>query len=192
MAAPSRSVTRSRTTEIGIASWYGHPYHGRRAADGEIYDMEKLTAAHRTLRFNTRVRVVNLSNARAVIVRITDRGPFVDSRIIDLSKAAARAIDLLHTGIAPVRVEVTDAPAASLDDHFGVQVGAFQEQANAERCLEEMRSRYGVARLAFRDGEPALWRVQVGSLPTQEWARALASRIREESGQNAFLVRIDP
>src|ERR1022692_4830938 len=59
MAAPSRSVTRSRTTEIGIASWYGHPYHGRRAADGEIYDMEKLTAAHRTLRFNTRVRVVN-------------------------------------------------------------------------------------------------------------------------------------
>ena len=192
VAAPSRSISASRPAETGIASWYGYPYHGRRAADGEIYDMEKLTAAHRTLRFNTRVRVVNLSNARAVNVRITDRGPFVDGRIIDLSKAAARTIDLLHTGITRVRVEVINAPAALLEDRFGVQVGAFEEQANAERCLEEMRSRYGAARLAVRDGENALWRVQVGSMPSQERARALASRIRQESGQNVFLVRIDP
>ena len=83
--------------ETGIASWYGHPYHGRRAANGEIYDMEKLTAAHRTYPFDTWVRVRNLSNDRTVDVRIQDRGPFVRGRIIDLSHAAAREIDLLGT-----------------------------------------------------------------------------------------------
>src|SRR5580704_11209410 len=81
--------------ETGIASWYGYPYHGRHAADGEIYDMEKLTAAHRTLPFGTWVRVVNLTNERSVEVRINDRGPFIEGRIIDLSKAAARAVDLV-------------------------------------------------------------------------------------------------
>ena len=180
-------------SETGIASWYGYPFHGRRAAGGEIYDMEKFTAAHRTLRFNTRVRVVNLSNAKVVDVRINDRGPFVDGRIIDLSKAAAGTIDLIRPGITPVRVDVIDAPAASLDDHFAVQVGAFQERDNAERCLELMRSRYGFARLTARDGDPVLWRVQVGSMPTKERARTLANRIRQESGQNTvFVVRIDP
>ena len=85
-----------RTTETGIASWYGYPYHGRRAANGEIYDMEKLTAAHRTLPFGTWVRVTNLTNSKTVDVRITDRGPFIDGRIIDLSKAAAREIDQVY------------------------------------------------------------------------------------------------
>src|SRR5437667_7101611 len=78
--------------EMGVASWYGYPYHGRLAADGTIYDMEQNTAAHRTLPLGTRVRVTNLDNSRFVDVRITDRGPFIDCRIIDLSRAAARAI----------------------------------------------------------------------------------------------------
>src|SRR5579871_6085752 len=94
------------STETGLASWYGHPYHGRQAADGEIYDMETLVAAHRTLPFNTWVRVVNLRNNKAVEVRIIDRGPFIDGRIIDLSHAAAGAIDLIGPGIGPVRIEV--------------------------------------------------------------------------------------
>jgi rare lipoprotein A len=98
------------TTENGVASWYGYPYHGRRAANGEIYDMEKLTAAHRTLPFETWVDVENLSNEKHVTVRITDRGPFIDGRIIDLSKAAARQIDLLGPGISPVRIKVVTAP----------------------------------------------------------------------------------
>src|SRR5258708_37853993 len=80
-------------TEHGIASWYGDPYHGRRAANGEIYDMEKMTAAHKTMPFETWVRVENLSNKKICEVRITDRGPFVDGRIVDLSRAAARSID---------------------------------------------------------------------------------------------------
>src|SRR5512133_3322900 len=92
------------STETGVASWYGHPYHGRRAANGEIYDMEKLTAAHRTYPFDTWVRVKNLSNDRTVDVRIQDRGPFVRGRIIDLSHAAAREIELIGPGITKVKL----------------------------------------------------------------------------------------
>src|SRR5436190_15416238 len=82
-------------TEEGMASWYGHPYHGRAAANGEIYDMEKMTAAHRTFPFDTWVRVYDLDNNRATEVRIIDRGPFVDGRIIDLSHAAAGELQMI-------------------------------------------------------------------------------------------------
>jgi len=98
--------------EVGLASWYGHPYHGRSSASGEIYDMEQFTAAHRTLPFGTLVRVVNLDNEKSVEVRINDRGPFVDDRVIDLSHAAAQAIGMIGPGTARVRVEVIQAPAA--------------------------------------------------------------------------------
>jgi peptidoglycan lytic transglycosylase len=100
--------------EEGLASWYGPPYHGRQAADGEIYDMEKMTAAHRTLPFQTWVRVTNRQNGLTVDVRITDRGPFVEGRIIDLSKAAARRIQLLGAGVSPVRLEVINPPSQVL------------------------------------------------------------------------------
>ena len=82
-------------SERGIASWYGHPYHGRRAANGEIYDMEKMTAAQRTIPFEAWVRVQNLANKKTCEVRIIDRGPFVDGRIVDLSRAAARSIGMI-------------------------------------------------------------------------------------------------
>jgi rare lipoprotein A (peptidoglycan hydrolase) len=100
--------------EEGLASWYGPPYHGRQAADGEIYDMENMTAAHRTLPFQTWVRVTNRQNGLTVEVRITDRGPFVEGRIIDLSKAAARRIQLLGPGVSPVRLEVINPPSQVL------------------------------------------------------------------------------
>src|SRR5258706_4403446 len=87
---------RIGSSEAGIASWYGIPYHGRRAASGELYDMESLTAAHRKLPFQTWVEVTNLSNGKRIDVRINDRGPFVKGRIIDLSQAAARDIDMLR------------------------------------------------------------------------------------------------
>lgn len=102
----SPAVPQLANTETGLASWYGYPYHGHFAASGEIYNMDELTAAHPTLPFNTRVRVVNLSNDRSVEVRITDRGPFVDGRIIDLSRAAAHSIGLIEAGTAVVRLEV--------------------------------------------------------------------------------------
>src|SRR5438105_6010495 len=99
-------VARIGSTQTGVASWYGHPHHGRRAANGEIYDMEKMTAAHRTLPFDTWVRVRNLANNKTVDVRITDRGPFVGGRIVDLSHAAALAIDLIGPGTAKVKLTV--------------------------------------------------------------------------------------
>ena len=107
------SEPRQGSGEVGIASWYGYPYHGRTAADGTIYDMEQSTAAHRTLPLGTWVRVTNLQNRTFVDVRITDRGPFVDGRIIDLSRAAARTIDVLDRGVAPVRVDIIDPPLIS-------------------------------------------------------------------------------
>src|ERR1700759_4958900 len=117
-SAPSRSARRpppqQQTAapgmmERGMASWYGHPYHGRPAADGEIYDMETLVAAHRTLPFQTYVRVRNLNNDKTIDVRIIDRGPFVQGRIIDLSHAAAKAIDLIGPGFGPVELTILSA-----------------------------------------------------------------------------------
>jgi rare lipoprotein A len=178
--------------EVGVASWYGHPYHGRTAASGETYDMEQFTAAHRTLPFGTLVRVVNVENNKTVDVRINDRGPFVDDRIIDLSLAAARSIDLVGPGTARVRLEVLQAPLVSAPGYYAVQVGAFQNHANAERLRAEMETRYGAARLAVRPGDPQIWRVLVGRAATVDDAGALAGRIRaEHDGKQAFVIRED-
>jgi peptidoglycan lytic transglycosylase len=103
-ATSAQSVQPS--SESGIASWYGAPYHGQRSASGEIYDQEKFTAAHRTLPFGTRVRVRRLDRDGSVVVRINDRGPFVKSRIIDLSHAAAVQLGMTGGGVVPVTLEV--------------------------------------------------------------------------------------
>jgi rare lipoprotein A len=184
--------------EVGIASWYGHPYHGRTSASGEVYDMEQLTAAHRTLPFGTLVRVVNLENEKTVDVRINDRGPFIDERIIDLSHAAAQAIDLIGPGIARVRLEVLLTPAAVTSSSslhtgvFSVQVGAFRVRANADRVRAEMEARYGAARLVLQTGTTDIWRVLVGHEASINDAGTLAKRIRSEQElAHAFVVRED-
>src|SRR5664279_1071313 len=186
-------VVHPGQTEDGVASWYGHPYHGRAAANGEIYDMEKMTAAHRTLPFNTWVRVYDLDNNRTTEVRITDRGPFVGGRIIDLSHAAARELELIGPGVARVRVEVIRAPAIAAQGLFAVQVGAFRDRANAERLRSRMEARYGSARLLQRAENPSVWRVLVGAETTEDGASRLAERIRQDSVEKtpAFVVRID-
>ena len=178
-------------SETGMASWYGHPYHGRQAANGEIYDMEKLVAAHRTLPFDTWVRVVNLSNQKSVEVRVIDRGPFVGGRIIDLSHAAARQIELIGPGVARVRLEVIRAPESAPAAMFAVQVGAFANKDNAERLRAQLASRYGAARLVQRADN--LWHVLAGAESTEEGASSLAQRIREDSHERnaGFVVRID-
>jgi rare lipoprotein A len=183
-------------TEDGIASWYGHPYHGRPAADGEIYDMEKMVAAHRTLPFHTWVRVYNLDNNKTTEVEIIDRGPFIDGRIIDLSHAAAQAVAMIGPGTARVRIEVIAAPPAAVTAaiaRFAVQVGAFREKKTAERVRSEMAGRYGSAKLVPRAGNPAVWRVLVGDESSEEGANALAGQIRKEGGERtaAFVVRLD-
>jgi rare lipoprotein A len=190
--APPRAIApQPGDTETGIASWYGHPYHGRRAANGQVYDMEELVAAHRTLPFDTLVRVFNLRNDKTVDVRIIDRGPFIDGRIIDLSRAAARAIELIGPGIGPVRLEILRAPDQTGQSAFAVQVGAFRDPANAERMRARMAAAFGSARLLTRPEDP-LVRVLVGTEATEDAARALAARIRAESGERtAFILRLD-
>lgn len=94
------------TVLSGVASWYGPGFHGRTTANGERYNMNELTAAHKSLKFGTKVRVTNENNGKSVVVRINDRGPYIGSRIIDLSKGAAQAIDMIGSGTAAVKVEV--------------------------------------------------------------------------------------
>jgi rare lipoprotein A len=190
--AEPRPVPKAGYQETGLASWYGHPYHGRPAANGEIYDMEKLVAAHRTLPFDTWVRVYDLDNDKTVEVRIIDRGPFVDGRIIDLSHAAAQAIAMIGPGTAHVRMEVIRVPEGAPAPVYVVQVGAFQDRSTAERIRSEMEARYGRARLVERKENPGVWRVMVGHESTLDSANGLKDRIRRETGERkAYAVRLD-
>jgi rare lipoprotein A len=173
----------------GIASWYGIPYDGRPAADGEIYHMEELVAAHRTLPFGTILRVTNLSNNKSVDVRIIDRGPFVDGRIIDLSKGAARKIAMIGPGTARVRLNLISAPANLGPSLFAVQIGAFADKRNAEAVAARLGMRFGPVRLVLRSGDPPLWRVLVGETDTTAAARALAVRLRETGP--SFVVSLE-
>ena len=177
--------------EEGLASWYGVPYHGRRAASGEIYDMYKLTAAHRTLAFDSMVRVTNLKNGRKTEVRINDRGPFVENRIIDLSLAAARELDMVGMGVAPVRLELL-AGSSPLEGSFTVQVGAFLVRENAERFRQRLELRYQPVFIQEYDSPAGLfYRVRVGRLASQQEAKELAEQLRSEEGVVPFVVRLD-
>jgi rare lipoprotein A len=125
--------------ETGIASWYGGKFHGRKTSSGEVYDMYKLTAAHKTLPFGTMVLVTNLENNMSVTVKVNDRGPFVKGRIIDLSKAAAMEINLVKTGVTQVKVEIL---GASYKDRsalvYDIQIGAFREASNANNLKNKL------------------------------------------------------
>ena len=164
----------------GYASWYGHPYHGRRTASGEVYDMNSRTAAHRTLAMGTHVEVTNMENGRQVKVRINDRGPFVEGRVIDLSYSAAQAIDIIGPGTALVRLSVLGeegqaGPGAA--GRYGVQVGVFHEKRNADRLQGLLARRHAPVNIR-QDGD--LYRVLVGAEKTEAAANSLADRLRQE------------
>ena len=191
--SPTAAAPPAGTVERGLASWYGHPYHGRPAADGEIYDMEQLVAAHRTLPFQTMVRVRNVATGQTVDVRIIDRGPFVGGRIIDLSHAAAVEIGLIGPGVGQVEVTVIAPPANPEAALFAVQVGAFGVKANADRAVQNMTTAYGAGKAVLRAGDTPVWRVLAGRENSPEAAESLAKRIREEQHEpQAFVVRLDP
>lgn len=162
----------------GIASWYGTKFHGRRTSSGEPYDMYKMTAAHRTLPLPSYVRVTNLRNGQSVVVRVNDRGPFKDDRIIDLSYAAAHRLGMLSHGTAPVEVEAItpDTPAeptpAPPKTDIYLQFGAFADKANAERLAADMRAA-GLAPVevaATRARGQRIHRVRIGPLTTVDAA----------------------
>jgi rare lipoprotein A len=139
------------------------------------------------------VRVTNLSNAKTVDVRIIDRGPFVNGRIIDLSHKAAQTVDLIGPGVTQVRVEVIKAPQSPEAAYFGVQVGAFSSRDTAEKMRQDMQTRYGSAKLIERPGNASVWRVVVGSENSADSAENLAMKIRgAENLPQSFVVRLDP
>ncbi len=162
---PMTSVSEN-WSEQGVASWYGPGFDGKRTASGEVYDMDDMTAAHKRLPFGTRVQVHNLDNGLRTEVRINDRGPFVDDRIIDLSMAAAREIEMLGPGTARVRISVVEMSAMLTCSM--VQVGAFADAANAESVAGSFRER-GL-RVAIRPGPDGLTRVSLGPYDDLEQA----------------------
>jgi rare lipoprotein A len=185
-------VVPGEYAEEGVASWYGIPFDGHRTSNGEIYDMHAFTAAHRTLPFGAVVRVTNLRNGQQTEVRINDRGPFVANRIIDLSLSAAQAIGMVATGTAPVRIEVLSGPNPQVG-FFGVQVGAFANQDNAERLRGQLATHYSPVSVAVYDSPNGiLYRVRVGRLPTEDAARQLAGQLRSDEQLTTFIVvRLD-
>jgi rare lipoprotein A len=178
-------------TEEGNASWYGNPFNGRHSSNGEIYDMYKLTAAHRTLPFETMVRVTNLNNGKFTTVRITDRGPFVANRIIDLSLAAAREIESIGPGVVPVRLEVlgnVDVTAG----FFTVQVGAFKDPANADRLRDRLSLSYSPVFIQQYDSpDGTFYRVRVGKISGEQAAQDFGEKLRNSEGFTPFVVRLD-
>jgi rare lipoprotein A len=194
---PVPPPARIGSTENGIASWYGVPYDGRLAASGEIYDMNQLTAAHRTLPFGARVEVTDLDNGKHVEVRITDRGPFIDGRVIDVSLAAARELDMLRAGTARVELRVIELPRdveASTPrtsskppskESYAVQAGAFSSLERAESFRSSLLDRFEEVRVT---GSSSPWRVLIGHGMTLDAAVKLAARVRHEAGE-AVVVR---
>jgi rare lipoprotein A len=179
--------------EEGIASWYGHPYHGRRTASGEIYNMYDISAAHRTLPFGTEVKVHDLENGRDVVVHINDRGPFIEGRIIDLSYAAAQAMHM--PSLARVRLEILGLEPGTVSEPgiFAVQVGAFQDPNNADRLKALISQRYGPVTIqGFDRGDGYFYRVRVGHESSEDAARGLARSLREATlATETFVVRLN-
>lgn len=193
-AAPN-SYGKPVSVEIGLASWYGPPYAGRKGADGSVYDQNAMTAAHLTLPLGTMVRVTNLTNNESVIVRITDRGPFVHGRIIDLSLAAAKATGVYRAGVAKVRVEAYAAPAradASLGGRWCVQVGAFSRESDAVKLKEELMRRYTTAKVIEFGGPTGHW-VRINPLqPDKAHATQVADSIHpKDPDAQPYLIRTD-
>ena len=178
--------------QSGTASWYGPGFNRKETASGETYDQNLLTAAHNTLPLGARVRVTNLQNDLAVEVRINDRGPFVGNRIIDLSYAAAKAIDMVGAGTAQVLIEVleTPEPIAAIPSaiRFTVQVGSFSERASAERLRNAVaRTSSDVSVVNARVDKVMYYRVRVGAFGDRADAESEAQRLRR-AGFDAIVV----
>lgn len=178
--------------QTGIASWYGAPYHNRRGSNGEIYNMNAMTAAHLTLPLGSIVRVTNLKTGHSLLLRITDRGPFVEGRILDLSLAAAKALDVYLPGTAKVRLEVLEAPAAlDTGGRWAVQIGSFADQKSAAELAEHLQRRYQTAKVLKFASPTGDWWVRVRVLDDDR--QRAQDLVRETQLEEApvFLVRLD-
>ena len=191
----------------GQASWYGKKFHGRKTSNGEIYNMYAMTAAHKTLPFETHIMVHNLKTDKKINVRINDRGPFVRGRIVDLSYKAAKKLGIVGTGTAAVEIVAlgsaskskskggsggTDRPVDYYRGNFTIQVGAFSKWDNAERLRRKLDQLYKNAHITARsDGYDTLYRVRVGRCSTLEQAAKYEEIVIENGFVDAFIVAED-
>jgi rare lipoprotein A len=177
--------------ETGIASWYGSAYHNRKAANGEVFDMNQPTAAHKTLPLNSIVRVTNLKTGKSIVLRINDRGPFVGDRILDLSMAAAKELDVYRMGLAQVKLEVLQAPSP-LDQggRWAVQIGAFTDYDEAAKLKDKLTRKYSASKVIQFTGPTGEW-VRIRP-PQDDRKRAFElARDTKSSEGGVFLVRLD-
>jgi rare lipoprotein A len=188
-------LTASGYQEKGIASWYGPSFHGRHTSCGEVFDMYKPSAAHKLLPMHTKIRVTNLENGKSLTLTVNDRGPFVPGRVLDLSYAAARSLDMVDNGLARIRIR-TSGPvegqhAGDMKGDFCVHVGSFEAETDALLLLEDMKSlRYKSSILkvvrADRGGE-IRWRVEVGPYKSMSDADRAQSKVVKDY-PSAFTV----
>ena len=179
-------------TETGMSSWYGAPYHNRRSSNGEIYNMHAMTAAHRTLPLGSIVRVTNVKTGSTALVRITDRGPFVDGRILDVSYAAAKQLDIYQPGTAKVKVEVMQTPTSLTNGgRWAVQIGSFDTQKQAAEFANHLSRRYHTAKVAKFASPVGAWWIRIRVLnDDRQRAEALAHETETAAG-SVYLVRLD-
>ncbi len=187
-AGPDDPLGKPVFTEVGLASWYGPPYHNHQAADGSIFDQNAMTAAHRTLPMGTTVRVTNLANDESVIVRVTDRGPFVQGRTLDLSLAAAKAIGVYRAGVAKVRVEAFAHPTADPEGRWCVQIGVFIDPADAIQLKNDLMRRYKTAKVIEFAGPTGHWVRINPERPDRAAAAAIAESIHLPDAE-PYLIR---
>jgi rare lipoprotein A len=190
--------------ERGIASWYGKKFHGRKTSSGEIYNMHAMTAAHKTLPLGTHLSVINLNNNEKVVVRINDRGPFVRGRIIDLSYSAAKKLDMISAGTAPVEIVALGADTSmqttasrtsqnpSIDyysGNFTFQIGAFKDKNNAVRLKQQLDERYQNVHITEYDsGQDILYRVRIGKASSLEEAVAYENTLLQHGFKDVFII----
>jgi len=177
--------------EQGLATWYTAPYKGRKAANGQVFDDNAMTAAHRTLPMGSLIVVTNLKTGQAGTMRVTDRGPFVQGRIVDLTIAAAQATGVYRAGIVPVQVDVYQTPKSiSIGGRWCVQIGAFKSEEKARRLKERLLSMYPEANVIEFPGEDSFWVRIRPEGDNREQAEYIARHMRPVEGE-AFLTRLD-
>jgi rare lipoprotein A len=174
-----------------MASWYGPPYNRRRGANGEVYDQNAISAAHRTLPMGSLIRVTNLRTGQSAMMRITDRGPFVPDRVIDLSVGAAKAVGVWRPGTARVRIDVFEAPKPiAQGGRWCVQIGAFSHEHDAVKLEEHLEHKYQSANVIEFAGPTGHWvRIRPAG-DDRSRASEIASELSPKEGE-AYLVRLD-
>ena len=180
-------------SETGVATWYTAPYKGRKAANGQVFSDRALTAAHRTLPMGSLIRVTNLRTGESSAMRITDRGPFVDGRILDLTIASAKATGIYRVGTAEVRLDVYRTPKPiDWGGRWCVQIGAFKSERKAEKLKKDLIRKYPDSNVIEFPGQDSYWVRIRPQGDNREQAESIARHLRPgEAEAEAFLTRLD-